>query len=92
MSIDKIRAAFEADWGFTNEEQDCYFIPELNMYGSERVNRAADRKSSAWIYFQKGWKSSRAAIDLTDLSKCFSPNDCGDWAMWLDDIKSMVKP
>lgn len=64
MSAEKMREEFEADWGFTNEEQDCYFIPELNMYGSERVNRAADSKSSAWIYFQRGWKASRASIEV----------------------------
>ncbi len=58
----KMREEFEAGWGFTNEEQDCYFIPELNAYGSERVNRAAESKSTAWHYFQKGWQASRAAL------------------------------
>ncbi|KAA8689588.1 hypothetical protein [Pseudomonas caricapapayae] len=68
MSNDKMREEFEAIWGFTNEEQECYFIPELNMYGSARVNRAAESKSTAWAYFQKGWKASREAlvIELPD--------------------------
>lgn len=39
------------------------------------------------------WQASRAAVvvDLSDLSRCFSPNDCGDWAMWLDDVKKLIE-
>lgn len=39
------------------------------------------------------WQASRESlvIDLSDLSQCFSPNDCGDWAMWLDDVRIMVQ-
>ncbi|MPS98223.1 MAG: hypothetical protein E2581_06955 [Pseudomonas sp.] len=46
-----------------------------------------------WESFQKGWAASREAVvvDLSDLSQCFSPNDCGDWAMWLDDVKRLVE-
>lgn len=62
MDIQKMREEFEAGWGFTNDEQECYFIPELNCYGSGRVNRAAESKSIAWAYFQKGWQASRAAL------------------------------
>lgn len=41
----------------------------------------------------QAWKASREAVvvDLSDLSRCFSPNDCGDWAMWLDDVKKLIK-
>ena len=57
-----IREEFEKDWGYTNEEQECYFIPELNCYGSARVNNAAESKSRAWAYFQRGWKVSRECL------------------------------
>ncbi|MBF8720480.1 hypothetical protein [Pseudomonas guariconensis] len=45
--------------------------------------------SAAWW----AWQASRAVIvlDLSDLSQCFSPNDCGDWAMWLDDVKKLIE-
>jgi hypothetical protein len=94
MSAEKMREAFERDWGQVDAEQGVHFIPELNTYGSELYAQHgyAQMKSSAWYYFQKGWGASRAAIevDLQDLSRCFSPNDCGDWAMWLSDVKSLV--
>jgi len=64
MSNEKMREEFERDWGLTNEEQGIYFIPELNMYGSEVVNRAAELKSSAWVYFQKGWKMSMSRLEV----------------------------
>lgn len=40
-----------------------------------------------------GWKASRETlvVDLSDLSNCFSPNDCGDWAMWLGDVKKLIE-
>lgn len=69
---DLMRDEFEKGWGYTNEEQDCYFIPEINCYGSDRVNRAAEGKSIAWLYFQRGWKASRECLvierqeDFTD--------------------------
>lgn len=59
MSDDKIREVFEASWGYTNEEQDLYFLPELNMYGCQKISQAAEGKSTAWYYFQKGWKQSQ---------------------------------
>ncbi|WP_122846298.1 DNA translocase FtsK [Pseudomonas viridiflava] len=68
MSNEKMREEFESVWGFTNEEQECYFIPELNFYGSARVNRAAESKSTAWAYFQKGWKASREALEQSAIS------------------------
>ncbi|NWC12012.1 hypothetical protein HX776_24815, partial [Pseudomonas agarici] len=39
------------------------------------------------------WQASRKAlvIDLSDMSNCFSPDDCGDWAMWLDDVKKLIE-
>ncbi len=77
MSTEKMREEFEATWGFTNAEQECYFLPELNCYGSARVNRAAESKSTAWAYFQKGWKASHEALAI-DLPK---PLPSGDYRM-----------
>lgn len=57
----KERELFESRWGFTNDEQEIYFIPELNCYGSARVNDAANNKSSAWYWWQACAKS-RAGI------------------------------
>jgi len=39
------------------------------------------------------WQASRESlvVDLSDLSQCFSPNDCGDWAIWLDDAKKLIE-
>lgn len=61
---DLMREEFEKGWGYTNEEQECYFISELNCYGSARVNRAAESKSIAWVYFKRGWKSSRECLAI----------------------------
>lgn len=57
----KERELFESRWGFTNEEQEIYFIPELNCYGSARVNDAANNKSSAWYWWQACAKSREGA-------------------------------
>lgn len=53
----KERELFESRFGFTNDEQEIYFIPELNCYGSSRVNEAANNKSSAWYWWQACAKS-----------------------------------
>lgn len=84
MDINKIREAFERDWGQVDAEQGVYFIPELNSYGSELYaqHEYAQRKSSAWFYFQKGWKASREAL-VVELPKgdslarrMFGPQAC----------------
>jgi len=61
---DKIREEFEREWGQVDAEQGVHFIPELNTYGSELYAQHgyAQMKSSAWFYFQKGWKESRATL------------------------------
>lgn len=58
---DLIREEFEKEWGQTNEEQGLRFVAELNLYGCDLYLNSgmADRKSSAWFYFQKGWQASR---------------------------------
>lgn len=62
MSIEKLREEFETVWGYSNDEQNLYFIPELNTYGSAVVNQAAGHKSTAWLYFQRGWKAYSASL------------------------------
>lgn len=76
---DLMREEFEKGWGFTNEEQYCYFIPEINCYGSTRVNRAAEGKSTAWWYFQRGWKASREClvIELPEDFEFHDPHEAG---------------
>lgn len=59
----KERELFESRWGFTNDEQEIYFISELNCYGSARVNDAANNKSSAWYWWQACAKSSARSAE-----------------------------
>lgn len=67
---DLIRDIFEKEWDLPSEAQGLRFIPELNIYGCDlyKNKEAADRKSSAWFYFQKAWKASREClvIELPD--------------------------
>lgn len=67
---DLMREEFEKEWGQTNEEQGLRFVAELNLYGCDLYLNSgmADRKSSAWFYFQKGWQASREClvIELPD--------------------------
>ena len=67
---DLMREEFEKEWGQTNEEQGLRFVAELNLYGCDLYLNSgmADRKSSAWFYFQKGWQASRECL-VIDLPK-----------------------
>lgn len=67
-----MREEFESGWGSYNDTQGIYFIPELNMYGCDLYvyQAIADRKSSAWYYFQKGWNASRESL-VVELHKDF---------------------
>lgn len=49
---------------------------------------AVDVATAAAEGFRDGVGS--VAVDLSDLSNCFSPDGCGDWAMWLEDVKKMI--
>lgn len=55
-----VRAQFEKEWGFTNEEQGLHFIPEIDSYGCAlfKDSESCDRKNSAWYY----WQKSRQAV------------------------------
>ena len=70
MDTNKMRDEFEREWGQVDSAQGVHFIPELNTYGSELYaqHEYAQMKSSAWFYFQKGWKASREVlvIELPD--------------------------
>lgn len=67
---DLMRDIFEKEWDLPSEAQGLRFIPELNIYGCDlyKNKEAADRKSSAWFYFQKAWKASRECL-VIDLPK-----------------------
>lgn len=88
---DKAREEFEA-W-FKHNYQ--WFIKQgLVVYGLERsqdplnhyVNPIPNHDYRVWLASRE-----EMMIDLSDLSNCFSPNDCGDWAMWLDDVKKLAE-
>lgn len=91
---DLMREEFEKEWGQTNEEQGLRFVAELNLYGCDLYLNSgmADRKSSAWFYFQKGWQASREClvIELPIIQECCS--DGGESSKWMapeDVIKSI---
>lgn len=76
---DLMREEFEKEWGQTNEEQGLRFVAELNLYGCDLYLNSgmADRKSSAWFYFQKGWQASREClvIELPEKTLITDPSD-----------------
>ena len=76
---DLMREEFEKEWGQTNEEQGLRFVAELNLYGCDLYLNSgmADRKSSAWFYFQKGWQASRECL-VIELPKPYAV--IGDYA------------
>lgn len=101
---DKMREEFEAAFARKTASLgvDGPDVADLEQFGGfEQVlleamteDRTADTYrnnvfASAWW----AWNASRESlvIDLSDLSNCFSPNDCGDWAMWLDDVRILVQ-
>jgi hypothetical protein len=81
MSESKMQADFEA-WHRSVVEGE----PPHEKYDSgDYLNQHVQR-------YWTGWKASRESlvIELSDLSNCFSPDDCGDWAIWLDDVKKLI--
>lgn len=49
-------------------------------------NSACER--AAWW----AWQASREALTVTiEPGDCFSPNDCGDLAIWRDDVKRLLE-
>lgn len=80
--IDKMHEEFEAWHRSVVEGEPPHEKYNSGDYRNQHVQRY-------WL----GWQTSRETlvIDLSDLSNCFSPNDCGDWAMWLDDVRILVQ-
>lgn len=78
---DLMRDIFEKEWDLPSEAQGLRFIPELNIYGFDlyKNKEAADRKSSAWFYFQKAWKASREClvIELPESFEFHDPYEAG---------------
>lgn len=76
---DLMRDIFEKEWDLPSEAQGLRFIPELNIYGCDlyKNKEAADRKSSAWFYFQKAWRASREClvIELPEKARITDPSD-----------------
>lgn len=87
MSNEKMRKDFEA-WE-CDADQGPQTDPVWLMYDAKTSTYPLEKIQDRW----KVWQASRESlvIDLSDLSRCFSPNDCGDWAMWLDDVRIMVQ-
>ena len=88
----------------TREEFEAWYLAEVTeSYGNSVMAQA--QKNLDWVredgsfadpmlrLASLAWAASRESlvIDLSDLSNCFSPNDCGDWAMWLDDVRVLVQ-
>lgn len=77
---DLMRDIFEKEWDLPSEAQGLRFIPELNIYGCDlyKNKEAADRKSSAWFYFQKAWKASRECL-VIELPERIPKDNQGDY-------------
>lgn len=95
---DLMREEFEKEWGQTNEEQGLRFVAELNLYGCDLYLNSgmADRKSSAWFYFQKGWHASRECL-VIELPKPIEAYGCHghhssdpDEALILEDVHAAL--
>lgn len=93
MNIDRAREEFEARYplapGCIYHEGKYGFWIDWDENGDPEFSTGMGLTQMKW----EAWQASRESlvIDLSDLSNCFSPNDCGDWAMWLDDIRIMVQ-
>ena len=85
MSESKMREVFEKMTG-------RFHIPAVQLLKDEDGEYTDKETASYWVVFGIAWAESREAvvIDLSDLSNCFSPDDCGDWAIWLDDVKKLI--
>lgn len=89
MDIEKMREEFEAWQAKETPGADLQHCGALIGSGPARESYRNMYVAERWI----GWQASRESlvIDLSDLSQCFSPHDCGDWAMWLDDVRILAQ-
>lgn len=92
---DVMREIFEKEWDLPSEAQGLRFIPELNIYGCDlyKNKEVADRKSSAWFYFQKAWKLSRENLVITlPYVHSYPANEASsDQDYYLDEAKSDMR-
>lgn len=84
---DKARAEFESwctdadDGPQVDPMWMAHFDPATNEYALDQIQRD-------W----RSWLASRAALVVTiEPGDCFSPNDCGDLAIWRDDAKRLLE-
>lgn len=83
--MDKSREDFEA-W-----LKNVYIRQGLNhkyLWGyDEQEDRYSHRASQVrW----EAWQASRAAVEI-EFNDTFSPNDCGDHAVWLDVAEKVIR-
>ncbi|WP_241603578.1 hypothetical protein [Rosenbergiella nectarea] len=74
--MDESRKQFE-NW-FESKKKEF----KINGLGLIHVARIRDK-------YWEAWQASRQAIEI-DLSDCFSPYDCGDEAVWIDQLKKKL--
>ena len=83
---DKMREEFEVSFV---AEQVRLFGEGFRSSALYMIEQDTINVRSAWW----AWQASREAlvVDLSDLSNCFSPDGCGDWAMWLSDVNRLIE-
>lgn len=78
-SRNNMREEFES-WLAPSWSRDTYLEDE------GEVEYVDDWVQGAWV----GWLASRAVIEI-ELPEWFSPNDCGDRAMWSDAVEQAIR-
>ena len=75
MHTDKAIAEFEAWWDRQPHREQFEDVKD-------------QMRNVAVAFYQKGRESVVVTIEPGD---CFSPNDCGDLAIWRDDAKRLIE-
>ncbi|WP_201284507.1 hypothetical protein [Enterobacter roggenkampii] len=82
--MDESRKAFEQwyllNWGHTEDNHEALF--EVSSCHGDYYRLGVRMAYDAW-------QASRAAIEI-ELPEWFSPNDCGDRAMWSDAVEKAI--
>ncbi|HID7507779.1 TPA: hypothetical protein ACXHW4_001602 [Enterobacter hormaechei] len=84
--MDESRKAFE-QWLM---EEFGYRHDYLEYWRGEGDYKSHPDLRSRWQGWNKAWQASRAAIEI-ELPEWFSPNDCGDRAMWSDAVEKAIR-
>lgn len=78
---DKARAEFEAAYRSRYGSMPMMWSDSVAGYLSAHA-------AGAWW----AWQASREVLEVTiEPGDCFSPNDCGDLAIWRDDAKRLLE-